>query len=732
MQIWSAELKELESLYTSIKGRFPGLEKELKQLTGTRDPNVILIYSRRCLEVIITDLCEQELQRPRRTEPLKGIIDKLGHEEKVPSHIIVSMQYLNSLSTFGAHPKDFDPEQIKPALSNLEIIIKWYLKYRTEKAEAKEEEGGSSRFRVPGSKFQGAGDSVQGIQEKVQTKEEVVEDKTGKILTAEKIKSVVIFRKSKLNLILLLFGILVVAAIFAYPRIFRKDKFESMRTSDGRISVAVMPFQNMTNDTVWDVWQEGIQSNLITSLSNSGELKVRQTESITGLLNSRGLTNYASITPSVASKISQKLDANVFISGSINQVGSRIRVNAQLIDSKTEEVFKSFQLNGTADRILNLLDSLAGEVKNYLIISVLKKGKSPDDFQLSATTDSPEAYSLFLLGNKAYRNADFFSAYKMYLQALSIDSNFMEAALKLSIAYYNEYFFDEAKKWCLKAYEKRDRMPLQLKINANRVYALLFETQYEEIKYLRQLQELDDLLPGTYYSLGYAYADLLQYEKAIPEFEKSIEIYDKLGIKPAWAFNYTQLGQAYNKTGQYRKEKKLYIKAEKDFPDNLAITYNRCLLAEATGDTVNGNKYLEKAIRLARESSWTEPDAAAQMAFGYSEVGKMDKAEKYYRQALSLEPEKPERMNDLAFFLINYERNIDEGMKLVDRALELSPDNYLLMDTRGWGLYKRGKYDEAYEIIHKSWDLRREKAVYNHPAYLRLEEVKKALSNQTK
>ena len=98
MQIWSAEIKELEALYTSIKGRFPELEKELEQLIRTEDANVIMLYSRRCLEVIITDLCQCELKRPRKTEPLKGIIDKLHREEKVPSHIITSMDNLNSLS----------------------------------------------------------------------------------------------------------------------------------------------------------------------------------------------------------------------------------------------------------------------------------------------------------------------------------------------------------------------------------------------------------------------------------------------------------------------------------------------------------------------------------------------------------------------------------------------------------------------------------------------------------
>jgi hypothetical protein len=82
MVIWSSEIKEIEKLYESLKGQLPVLEKELAQLIRTEDSNVIMLYSRRCLEVIITDLCECELKRPRKTEPLKGIIDKLNKEEK--------------------------------------------------------------------------------------------------------------------------------------------------------------------------------------------------------------------------------------------------------------------------------------------------------------------------------------------------------------------------------------------------------------------------------------------------------------------------------------------------------------------------------------------------------------------------------------------------------------------------------------------------------------------------
>jgi hypothetical protein len=130
MAIWSSEIKELEQLHESFRGQLSDLEKELERLVKADDENMILLYSRRCLEVIITDLCECEMKRERGTEPLKGIIDKLNKDKKVPSHIITSMHGLNDLSTYGTHPKNFDPEQVKPVLNNLDIIIKWYIKYK--------------------------------------------------------------------------------------------------------------------------------------------------------------------------------------------------------------------------------------------------------------------------------------------------------------------------------------------------------------------------------------------------------------------------------------------------------------------------------------------------------------------------------------------------------------------------------------------------------------------------
>jgi tetratricopeptide (TPR) repeat protein/TolB-like protein len=528
--------------------------------------------------------------------------------------------------------------------------------------------------------------------------------------------------------------VLVVAAIIAFPKLFKRDTLEKLRSSGEKISVVVMPFQNMTNDTTWNVWQDGIQNELITSLTNSEELKVRQTETINNLIQRKGFTNYASITTPVASTLSQKLDANIFIIGTIKQAGSTIRLNAQLVDSKTEEVFKSFQIDGIPENVLHCIDSLSGMVKNYLVISELGKEMTPG-IEHFVSTNSTEAYRYFISGENALYKQDYNTAVNLYLQAISKDSNFVYAIIRLSTAYSglgafgeSKYFYDQAKKWCLKAYERRDHMSMHQKILTNRSYALRFETPIEVINYTIQLLESDDQSPLLHFYLGNSYISLYQYEKAVPELEKALEIYNIWDLKPPGAGYYTNLGLAYDKVGKLTKEKKLYKKAEKDFPDNSVIIWRKAILAFTNRDTIAANGYIEKLKTHYKESLYPEADILTYLAYLYVDAGSsLDKAEGYFRLALSLEPERPERMNNLAWFLVDNDRNIVEGLELVDKALELSPENHYFLDCKGWGLYKRGKYEEALEVLNKSWELR---PVYRHAVYLHLEAAKKAVASQ--
>jgi tetratricopeptide (TPR) repeat protein len=332
--------------------------------------------------------------------------------------------------------------------------------------------------------------------------------------------------------------------------------------------------------------------------------------------------------------------------------------------------------------------------------------------------------------NAFIKELDMTSARNWYLRSLSVDTNFTLASFWILGTYYNQGLNDEAKKWCLKLYKKRDQMPLMYQLLVNDSYALLFETPYEGIKYLRQILEIDDQQPMISYLIGTRYLLVSQYEKAIPEFEKSFEIYKKWGLKPPWIYAYIQLGYSFHMTGQYDKEKELYKKAEQDFPDDLALIYMQAILSLTERDTISANRYINKYTSILKDNSTSKADITSGLASIYSDAGMLNEAEKYFRQALTLEPENPWNLNNLAYFFIDKDRNIDEGLKLVNKALEISPDSYDFLDTKGWGLYKQGRYQEALEILQKSWDLRREQAIYSHEPFLHLEAAKKAVADQ--
>jgi hypothetical protein len=62
---------------------------------------------------------------------------------------------------------------------------------------------------------------------------------------------------------------------------------------------------------------------------------------------------------------------------------------------------------------------------------------------------------------------------------------------KISLAYYNEFDYAKAKEWGHRYYKKMDKLKLQDQIWANFVYALLFKTPNERIRYMKQLRDID-------------------------------------------------------------------------------------------------------------------------------------------------------------------------------------------------------------------------------------------------
>ncbi len=578
MQIWSSEIKELETLFPSIKNRFPELDKELEQLIETKDANVIMLYSRRCLEVIITDLCEHELKRPRKTEPLKGIIDKLNREEKVPSHIITSMEGLNSLSTYGTHPKDFDPEQVKPVLSNLAIIIKWYIKYKDTQI--------ISKVKPEEAKY--------ASKEPVDTREGI--------------------RKPKKRLIFLISGLIlavaiVVATLFILNIIGDRTQTEDLTKLEK--SIAVLPFENLSSDEEQAWFSDGITDVIINQLSKISDLRVLGR---TSTLKYKEIEEKKSI-----SEIGDELGVNFIIEGTVQRQENKMRISVQLIRALNEghiwsDIYDR-EWKDIFDIQSDIAQRIAGELKTALTPEVKEQIEK-------SQTNNPEAYNLYLQGrfhwykrteeglnksveyfekaltadpNYALAYAGLADAYfiqtwwrwrpwiegnaraKEYaIRALDIDNNLAEAHTVLGgILYWNDWNFEEAQKELLLAIELNPnyatahqyyselldilRLNDEARLHINNAleldpfffmyHSLSSMYYYNEGKLKESLeesyvvQELNPYYPSDYWRRFYIY--IRQHEDL-----KTIEALQKIMLLDTSTAKYaTDVREIYNKSG---------------------------------------------------------------------------------------------------------------------------------------------------------------------------------------
>ena len=101
-----------------------------------------------------------------------------------------------------------------------------------------------------------------------------------------------------------------------YPKLFKRDKFEKIRNADGKISVAVIPFENLTGDTTLNWFKKGISSLIINGLGNSSELAVCDDHTMFEVMEDMNQVYTAGISPSLARDIARKAKAETYISGS--------------------------------------------------------------------------------------------------------------------------------------------------------------------------------------------------------------------------------------------------------------------------------------------------------------------------------------------------------------------------------------------------------------------------------
>jgi tetratricopeptide (TPR) repeat protein len=155
-----------------------------------------------------------------------------------------------------------------------------------------------------------------------------------------------------------------------------------------------------------------------------------------------------------------------------------------------------------------------------------------------------------------------------------------------------------------------------------------------------------------------------------------------------------------SKRGQFAEARQLLQQAP------AANDQQRVQLVMAEAQLLRDEKKFEEAYQLlnqTREKFPDQPDLIYDTAMMADQVGKPDVFEKLMRQLIKLKPDHAQAYNALGYGLLERNERIPEAMQLVEKALELAPDDASIMDSVGWGYYRNGKLDESVKILRRAY-----------------------------
>ena len=128
-------------------------------------------------------------------------------------------------------------------------------------------------------------------------------------------------------------------------------------------------------------------------------------------------------------------------------------------------------------------------------------------------------------------------------------------------------------------------------------------------------------------------------------------------------------------------------------------------LQDTLGWAYYRNGMLQEALKVLKKAVAAKPDLADvhfHLASVYYDLDEFEPTVRHFREAIRLDPKNAFARNNLAYFFAEKNRNIDEALRLVDEAILLSPSNAPFLDTKGWVLYRLGRYEEALPFIKKA------------------------------
>jgi len=217
----------------------------------------------------------------------------------------------------------------------------------------------------------------------------------------------------KWSIILCTLLLLIIATFFIYHSLVRNKGFTGTEKS-----IAVLPFKNISNDTLQEYFSDGITEDIITQLSKIADLKV---------ISNTSAMQYKNVSGNIK-QIAEELHVASVLEGSVRREGDQVRITAQLIDANTDQHIWA----NNYDRNITEVFAIQSEVAHQIANELNAKLTADENTRIQKkATGNIAAYEDYLQAKKSRGD----SAYNLLRSALQKDSTFALAWAYLALIY---------------------------------------------------------------------------------------------------------------------------------------------------------------------------------------------------------------------------------------------------------------------------------------------------------
>lgn len=362
-------------------------------------------------------------------------------------------------------------------------------------------------------------------------------------------------------------------------------------------SVAVISFKNLTGDDKYDYYRRSIPNLLITNLENAGFSYVVSWERMRDILKQIGMGDTEIIDSDAGFEACRREGVEALVTGSLNKAGDMFAIELRILDVETKRYIKTATSRGIGEQsiIETQIDELSGEIVRGIGIAMQKIDESKIHIA-DVTTDSIEAYNLYMKGVEQFYKLYLDEAQQSLEKAIEIDPTFASAYRILALV-HNQARNPKAREEAIKkaiAFSEKATEKERLFIEATYAWMVEFDVKKGTDIYTRLIEKYPKE-KRAYFWLGVSY-----YLKNIPE--KSIKAFEMaLDLDPDY-------GQAMNMIA--------YAYAQRENYDN-ALTY----------------------FEMYASSSPDEPNPLDSIAELYFLMGRLDESIEKYKETLKLKPD---------------------------------------------------------------------------------------------